>query len=139
MKTAIDASVIWCIRKRESGYEGWQRILEQAARSGQLCMCPVTFAEISPGHSDAHAVLRDLSLLATCYEEISPEAAFLAGEIHMRYRREGGPRQHLIPDFLIAAHAQVQCNRLAAIDRGYLRRYFPKLKLLIPPQGRGRS
>jgi hypothetical protein len=57
----------------------------------------------------------------------------------MRYRREGGPRQHLIPDFLIAAHAQVQCNRLAAIDRGYLRRYFPKLKLLIPPQGRGRS
>ena len=132
MKTAIDASVIWCIRKKESGYEGWQTLLEQAARSGQLCMCPVTFAEISPGHPNPAAVLRDLSLLATSYEEISPEAAFLAGEIHLRYRREGGPREHLIPDFLIAAHAQIQCSGLAAIDRGYLRRYFPRLKLITP-------
>jgi len=33
----------------------------------------------------------------------------------------------LIPDFLIAAHAQVDCDRLAAADRGYLRRYLPKV------------
>ena len=132
MKTAIDASVIWCIRKREHGYEEWQKLLEQAVHEGQLCICPVTFSEISPGRSDASEVLRDLSHLAMTYDEISPEAAFLAGEIHVSYRREGGPRHHLIPDFLVAAHAQVQCSRLAAIDRGYLRRYFPKLKILSP-------
>ena len=132
MKTAIDSSVLWCIRKKESGFEAWQRLLEKAARSGQLCMCPVTFSEISPGHSNAAAVLRDLSVLAITYEEISPESAFLAGDIHMKYRREGGPRHHLIPDFLIAAHAQVQCTHLAAIDRGYMRRYFPNLKILSP-------
>jgi predicted nucleic acid-binding protein len=37
-----------------------------------------------------------------------------------------------VPDFFIAAHAQIQCDRLAAIDRGYLRRYFPRLKILRP-------
>jgi len=74
MLTGVGKSIL-------SQFPGWQRILEQAASSGQLCMCPVTFAEISPGHSDVEAVLRDLSLLASCCEEIFPEAAFLAGEI----------------------------------------------------------
>jgi len=47
-----------------------------------------------------------------------------------RYRRSGGPREHLIPDFLIAAHAMVHADRLAATDRGYLSRWFNDLKLL---------
>jgi len=64
------------------------------------------------------------------YEPIKPEAAYLAGQMFLRYRREGGPRQHLIPDFLIAAHASAQADRLAAIDRGYLRTYFPDLEIM---------
>jgi len=36
----------------------------------------------------------------------------------------------MIPDFLVAGHALHQADRLAAIDRGYLRAYFPSLRLL---------
>jgi hypothetical protein len=43
------------------------------------------------------------------------------------------PRQHLVSDFLIAAHALSQAHRLAAVDRGYLRVWFPQLILLQPP------
>jgi predicted nucleic acid-binding protein len=38
----------------------------------------------------------------------------------------------MVPDFLIGAHASLQADRLAAADRGYLRRYFPTLRLLHP-------
>ena len=68
------------------------------------------------------------------YDPITPAAAYLAGQVFLRDRRLGGPRLHLIPDFLIAAHASVQADRLAALDRGYLRTYFPDLRILSPPR-----
>jgi hypothetical protein len=73
-----------------------------------------------------------LALLSITYEPTSPAAAHLAGHTFKRYRMAGGPRQHLVPDFLIAAHAEIQASRLAAIDRGYLRKWFPNLNLLTP-------
>ena len=45
-------------------------------------------------------------------------------------RLSASRREHLVPDFLIGAHAQRQADQIAAIDRGYLRRYFPRLRIL---------
>ena len=118
------------IRWKEPDYESWEAALRQAAEQGSLWICPVVFAEMSPGSNSPSQLLKQFEALAIGYDDISTAAAHLAGCIHWKYRQEGGPRTHLVPDFLIAAHAEVQCDRLAAIDRGYLRRYFPRLKLL---------
>ena len=122
--------MLLAIRGKEPGYESWEAALRQAAEQGSLWICPVVFAEMSPGSNSPSQLLKQFEALAIGYDDISTAAAHLAGCIHWKYRQEGGPRTHLVPDFLIAAHAEVQCDRLAAIDRGYLRRYFPRLKLL---------
>lgn len=132
MRTAIDSSVLWCLINREPEAPGWQRALERAAIDGDVVICPVAFAEIAPAYSSEADVMEDLERLTVSYDPIRPDAAFKAGQIFKNYRRAGGPRLTLIPDFLIAAHALVQADRLAAVDRGYLRSYFPTLKLLKP-------
>ena len=132
MITALDSSVLWAIIKKESGSEQWLQALILAASDGPLIISPIAFAELAPSTSDAPALGVFLGRLAISYAPIDPAAAHLAGLTFKRYRLAGGPRQHLVPDFLIAAHAQVQANRLAAIDRGYLRNWFPDLQLLAP-------
>lgn len=132
MRTAIDTSVLLAIREKEPGYQSWENALNRAAEQGSLRICPVVFAEMSPCCPSSSELLKQLEALTIGYDDISAEAAHLAGCIHWKYRKEGGPRTRLLPDFIIAAHAQIQCDRLAAIDRGYLRRYFPRLKLLKP-------
>ncbi len=132
MRTAVDSSVLLCILQRQPGWEQWRAILSRAAEEGILVLCPVVFAECSIGFANAEEARAQFDSLCIAYDAFTPESAYLAGRTFLRYRREGGPRQHLIPDFLVAAHARVQADRLAAIDRGYLRAYFPTLVLVTP-------
>ena len=132
MRTALDSSVLLLLCRKQSGWEAWRDCLQLAASEGELVISPVAFAEFSIAYPSAEAAQADLDLLHIFYDPISLASAYLAGQIFLRYRRHGGPRLNLIPDFLIAAHASVQADRLAALDRGYLRSYFPTLPLLTP-------
>ncbi len=132
MITAIDSSVLWAIIKKEEHFEAWLDSLLGAAAEGPLVISPIAFAELAPSADSDATLISFLNRLSINYEPISPEAAFLAGETFKAYRKAGGLHQHLVPDFLIAAHAQVQADRLAASDRGYLRKWFSDLPLLTP-------
>ena len=135
MITALDSSVLWAIIKKEPDHERWMQTLLSAAAEGPLVISPVAFAELAPSTADAASLMEFLSRLSIVYDTITPAAAHLAGQAFKRYRQAGGPRQHLVPDFLIAAHALAQADRLAATDRGYLRTWFPDLKLLPCVEG----
>lgn len=132
MRTALDSSVLLLLSRKQTGWESWRDRLQTAASEGELIISPIAFAEFSVAYPSVEVAQADLDLLHVFYDPITPAAAYLAGQIFLRYRRNGGPRLNLIPDFLIAAHASVQADRLAALDRGYLRSYFPDLSILAP-------
>lgn len=124
MKTAVDASVLWSLVNREPD------ALCRAARDGVFLICPVAFAEIAPACASNWELLDELDRLSIKYDPILPPAAWKEGQIFKIYRRAGGPRRAMIPDFLIAAHAELQADCVAAGERGCLRIYFPRLRIL---------
>jgi predicted nucleic acid-binding protein len=132
MITALDSSALWAIIKQEPGHESWLQTLLKAASEGPLVICPIAYAELAPSTADDAGLTTFLARLSIAYDPISPAAAHLAGQTFKHYRQAGGPRHHLVPDFVIASHAQIQASRLAAMDRGYLRKWFPGLRLLVP-------
>jgi predicted nucleic acid-binding protein len=132
MITAVDTSVLISIAKGEAGSSAWVDLLADARKSGELIICDVVAAEYYALLLSEEKFRETLLALAISFAPASLEAAQLAGSIFKQYRGEGGPREHLIPDFLIGAHAQTEADRIAAIDRGS--------RLLIPcfaPSGRG--
>jgi predicted nucleic acid-binding protein len=71
-------------------------------------------------------------MLATTQIQHDPyprEAIFIAGAAFLQYRRGGGARQRILPDFLIGAHALASGATLLTRDRGFYRPRFPGLRL----------
>ena len=132
MITAVDTSALVAITKAEPDAHEWTNLLAQAQADGDLVVCDVVAAEFFALLMDRAKFERTFTGLGITFSAASLESAQLAGRLFRQYRRLGGPREHLVPDFLIGAHAQRQADQIAAIYRGYLRRYFPRLKVLKP-------
>ena len=132
MITAVDSSVLVAIYKGEQDGEAWLEKIQAERETGRLVVCDVVLAETAALFGDAREVIVFLQDLNIEFDPIRTEAAIFAGGVFKAYRRAGGPRHHMIPDFLIGSHALHQANQLAAADLGYQRRYFPRLKVIAP-------
>jgi predicted nucleic acid-binding protein len=129
---AVDTSVLLAIFKGEPKGERWLECLQSASEAAALLLSSVAYAEVRsffPSDEGCRKALRDLGVR---HSSLTEEASLLAGKIFRNYRSQGGPRKTILPDFLIAAHAATQADSLATEDRGYLRVYFPAIRLLTP-------
>ena len=73
------------------------------------------------------------------FDPCDADIATAAGGAWREYRRRGGRRDRLMPDFLVAAHAAARCDRLITRDRGFARRYFRSLNVVDPSSARLRA
>src|SRR5437762_403419 len=66
-------------------------------------------------------------------DAISREAAETAGTMWRASRRAArGPRDRMVADFLIGAHAHHQADALLTRDRGFYRACFKELRIIDP-------
>lgn len=132
MVTAVDTSVLLDVLLNDWRHSGPSiAALRQAANEGSLVISETALAEIVPvlAPDDVPRFLGDWNLT---FAPSSQPSAILAGVMFRSYLQRGGRRGRVVPDFLIAAHAQIHAQRLLARDRGYYRDYFTKLVVWYP-------
>jgi predicted nucleic acid-binding protein len=130
--TFIDSSVLLDVFTEDPRWGDWSEAqLTKAAQGGAIVLNAVVLAEIAPRFSRVESLRSALPSMAVI-EEIPSAAAFLAGHAHADYRRAGGTREAILPDFLIGAHAAVTGRPLLTRDPRRVATHIPGATLIVP-------
>ena len=130
---AIDSSVlIDLLAGDDAAAAGAEASLRECLSAGPVAVCDVVLAEVTTALRDGTEVLGVLEEMGIRFHATEGKAAVRAGEMQRRYRQRGGQRQRTVPDFLVGAHALLQCNALITRDAGFFRDYFKGLKVIVP-------
>ena len=128
MITAVDTSVLLDIflADERHGPESQER-LKAAYDTGAVVICEIVYAELVPAFGDRALLDDTLRRINASASPITTDIAFEAGLRWQRYRQAGGPRERIITDFLIGAHALSVADNFLTRDRGFYTSYFPEL------------
>ncbi|HYV40569.1 MAG TPA: PIN domain-containing protein [Thermoanaerobaculia bacterium] len=133
MRSAVDTSVLLDVFSESPQHlKGSRQALLKALSEGSLVACDVVWAETRAHFPSQEEFQRAMTTLGVAFDSSDTRCAEAAGEAWRRYRRRGGKRTRLVPDFLVAAHALVRADRFLTRDRGFTRDYFAGLTVLDP-------
>lgn len=103
--------------------------LARALEIGPAVVNDVIAAELAPLFDEERALWVTLATAQIRHVPFPRVAIHMAGQALLRYRRVGGGRDRILPDFMIAAHATAASATLLTRDGGFYRRHFPNLHL----------
>ncbi len=130
---AVDSSVLVDVLTADERYgEPSAQSLAGALAAEELVVCDAVVAEVQLMLETADNVMEALSSMGIRYQATTEQAAVRAGVMNRRFRDRGGRRERVVADFLIGAHALLQCHALVTRDAGFFRDYFKGLKVIVP-------
>ena len=153
MITAVDTNILLDVLIPDAPHgDESERALAEALRAGAVVISDPVYAELAVHFPEQEKLDRFLADTGLRLEPSNADALYRAGRAWSEYVRrrpalacpqcgskqeihcnECGasiqPRQHVVADFIIGAHALVRADQLLTRDRGYYATYFPELTL----------
>jgi predicted nucleic acid-binding protein len=154
MITAVDTNILLDVLIPAAPHaDTSERALAEGLRAGAVVISEPVYSELAAHFPEQGELDRFLADTGLRLGPSSAEALYRAGRAWSDYVRRRParlacpqcgatqdarcsscgasiqPRQHVVSDFLIAAHAVIHADRLLTRDRGYYSAYFPQLRL----------
>ena len=131
---AVDSSIIIDVIYDDPVFgEASGIALSEAVDSDDVVICDAAFAEICSYSEPVEPLLETLSRSGIRFSALTEQSAIRAGIMQQRFRKRGGKRKERVAsDFLVGAHALLQCNALITRDQGFFRDFFKGLKIINP-------
>ncbi|WP_058834689.1 type II toxin-antitoxin system VapC family toxin [Luteimonas abyssi] len=130
---ALDASVLLDILTDDPRHaEASETLIADALAREDVVVCDAVVAEVQAMLDTSASLMEVLAGLGIRYQPTQEAAAMRAGHMYRRFRIRGGQGERVIGDFLIGAHALLQCDALITRDAAFFRDYFKGLKLIVP-------
>jgi len=135
---AIDTSVLVDYIGEGAAAEAAEAALRMALGAGPVVACEIVVSEVVAGLGHSDVVMETLEAIGIGFSPLELRAAVRAGEMQRRYKERmrgsavPASARRTVPDFLIGAHALLQCQGLITRDAGFYRDYFKGLKVIVP-------
>jgi len=129
---AVDSPVLVELLSNANNADAAESALRDALGRGPVVVCDVVVAEICSSLRDGDQALQALEEMGICYSTVERRTAMRAGEMLRRHRMRGGGEPRSAPDFIVGAHALLQCEALITRDTAFFRDYFKGLRIITP-------
>jgi predicted nucleic acid-binding protein len=129
----VDTNVLLDVLQDDPQWAEWSvsQLRAQSQVHG-LAINDVIYAELSLSFDSVRSLDAVVSRLRLQLEPLPRPALFLAGKAFLQYRRRGGTKTQVLPDFFIGAQAAVNGWPVLTRDATRYRSCFPTLQLLTP-------
>ena len=128
---AVDAPVLVELLADGAHADAVETTLRQALGAGRVVVCDAALAQLSAALRNGADALAALEEMGIHYSAVESKSALRAGEMQRRHRQRGGTARSM-PNFIIGAHALLQCDALITWNDTFYRDYFKGLKLIVP-------
>jgi predicted nucleic acid-binding protein len=136
---AIDTSILIDLLGEDAMADAAEACVRDALAAGPVVLCDVVVSEITSGLGHGADIMDVVEEMGMSYMPVERKSAIRAGEMQRRYKqrlrtlgKEDSPGQRAVPDFIVGAHALLQCSALITRDAGFFRDYFKGLKVIVP-------